>query len=366
MSYYLCHFEHLWGPLRLFKYVTFRGAMALITASVWGLFIGPKIFAWLRTMNFKEAGRDGSTVGVLAELHSSKKNVPTMGGLSIISGVVVASLFWLKINVYSYGALLAGLSLAIVGCIDDGLKIKYKNSRGIKSHWKWLVQGITTLVLLYALLSVPGVGEKIDGLYITFFKYPLVTTLPAVALFFYWFVVISGTSNALNLTDGIDGLAIGCTLTVMLTYAVFAYVTGNVILSRYLNLPYLNGVEELSVLCFAIIGAGISFLWYNAYPAEVFMGDTGSLALGAWVGCIALMTQQAFTLIIVGFVFFIEAFSVILQVTSFKLTGRRCFKMSPLHHHFELMSIPESKIIVRFWIVSLLCGLLGLVTLKLR
>lgn len=366
MFYYLYHLEHYWGPLRLFRYVTFRSAMALITALLWGIIVGPKIFAWLRRQNFKDIEREASTVGALSTLHAGKKNTPTIGGLAIVSGVLVANLLWVKFNVYSYGALFTGLALAVIGIIDDGLKIKHNNSRGIASYWKWLVQGLVTLVVLYVLLSVPGVGNKIDSLHVTFFKTPWVTTMPAIALFLYWFFVISGTSNALNLTDGIDGLAIGCTLTVMLTYSVFAYVTGNVILSRYLHLPYLNGVEELSVMCFAIIGAGISFLWFNAYPAEIFMGDTGSLALGAWIGCIALMTQQAFTLIIVGFVFFIEALSVIIQVTSFKLTGRRCFKMTPLHHHFELLNIPESKIIVRFWIVSFLCGLLGLMTLKLR
>ena len=190
--------------------------------------------------------------------------------------------------------------------------------------------------------------------------------MPPVALFFYWFLVIAGTSNASNLTDGMDGLAIGCTVTVTLTYAIFSYVTGNIVLSQYLHLPYINGVEELSVICLAITGAGIGFLWYNAYPAEIFMGDTGSLALGAWIGTIALMTQQATTLIIVGGVFVMEALSVILQVGSYKLFGKRCFIMCPIHHHFEFKKIPESKIVVRFWIISLLCALMGLVTLKLR
>ncbi len=366
MLYYLCQLENYCGPLRLFRYVTFRGFMALITALLFGLWIGPKIFSWLRKKNCKDVQRDEATVKTLAKLHEDKKKVTTMGGLVIVFGVTFSCILWMKWNVYSGGALVVGLALSGIGIVDDWLKVRYKNARGIASHWKWLVQGISTFVVLYFLLKTPGVGNKIDGLYVTFFKNPWMVTMPAVLLFLYWFVVIAGTSNAVNLTDGIDGLAIGCSLTVTLTYAIFAYVTGNIVLSQYLHLPYLNGVEELCVLCLAIFGAGIGFLWFNAHPAEIFMGDTGSLALGAWIGTIALMTQQAFTLLIVGFVFVLEAVSVISQVTSFKLFKKRCFKMSPIHHHFELMGIPESKIIVRFWIISLLCALLGLITLKLR
>ena len=366
MLYYLCHFESFYGPLRLFRYVTFRGVMALLTALFWGMYIGPKIFRQLQKWDLKDVERSADEVRDLSRLHQHKAKIPTMGGIVIVSGVLLASLLWLKMNVYSYGALFSGIVLSCIGMVDDGLKIRFKNTRGIASYWKWLIQGSVVLILLCCLLSIPGVSGKIDSLYIPFCKQPIFTTLPAVALFFYWFFVFAGTSNALNLTDGIDGLAIGCSLPVLLTYSIFSYVTGNIVLSHYLHLPYLNGVEELTVLCLAITGAGIAFLWYNACPAEIFMGDTGSLALGAWIGCVALMTQQAFTLIIVGFVFVLEALSVILQVTSFKLFRRRCFKMSPLHHHFELSGVPESKLVIRFWIISLLCALLGLITLKLR
>ena len=366
MLYYLCLLENLWGPLRLFRYVTFRGVMALITALIFVLVIGPKIFNSLRRKNIKDVVRDASTIKSLANLHAAKTQTPTMGGLAIVAGVLLACLLWLKFNTYAVSALCVGTVLCFTGLIDDWQKIRYNNPKGIASHWKWFIQGISTLILLYILLATPEIGTKIDGLYVTFFKNPVITSLPPIALFLFWFLVIAGTSNALNLSDGIDGLAIGCTLSVTLTYAVFAYITGNAILSHYLNLPYLKGVEELSVLCLAITGAGIGFLWYNANPAEIFMGDTGSLALGAWIGTIALMTQQAITLVLVGFVFVLEALSVILQVASFKLFKRRCFKMSPLHHHFELKGVAESKIVVRFWIVSLLCALLGLVTLKLR
>ena len=362
MLFYLCRLEEVFGPFRLFRYVTFRGTMALITALMLMIVLGPRLFAWLRSKNVRDVVRTEA----LTALHAGKKDVPTMGGLGIVFSVTVACLLWLRFNIYDVCALLMGLVLCVTGIVDDWLKVRYHNAKGIASHWKWFVQGASTLILLYVLLSIPGVGDKMDSLYVTFCKTPWMVAMPPVMLFFYWFFVIAGTSNASNLTDGMDGLAIGCTVTVTLTYAIFSYVTGNVILSQYLHLPYINGIEELSVICLAITGAGIGFLWYNAHPAEIFMGDTGSLALGAWIGTIALMTQQATTLLIVGGVFVMEALSVILQVTSFKLFGKRCFKMCPIHHHFEVMQIPESKIVVRFWIISLLCALMGLVTLKLR
>ncbi|MDR0756055.1 MAG: phospho-N-acetylmuramoyl-pentapeptide-transferase [Puniceicoccales bacterium] len=366
MLYYLCRLEDIWGPLRLFRYITFRSTMALITALLWLFIVGPRIFAWLGKKNCKDVVRSSKEIHNIAQMHSGKASIPTMGGLAVLSGVLVACLLWLRFNCYGIGTLCVGLLLAITGIMDDWTKIKHRHSRGIKSHWKWLIQGLATWFVLYFLLKTPGVGTKIDGLYVPCLKTPLIHSLPAIFLFLYWFIVLSGTSNALNLTDGIDGLAIGCSITITLTYAIFAYITGHSQLSAYLHLPYLPGVEELCVLCAAIAGACIGFLWFNAHPATIFMGDTGSLPLGAWIGCVALMTQQSITLIIVGFVFVLEALSVILQVLSFKLYRKRIFKMSPLHHHFELMHIPESKIIVRFWIVSLLCALLGLMTLKLR
>ena len=366
MLYYLSHFDYVWGPLRLFHYVTFRSVMALITALLWMFVIGPKIFKWLRNKKLRNVLRDKNEIRELANLHASKSQTVTMGGLAIVTGVLVSTILWAKYNCFATTALLAGLALACIGAIDDWQKISKKNSAGLKSYWKWLVQGIVVLTALYFLLSNPAISNKIDSLHVTFLKTPLLENLPPILLFLFWFVVFSGTSNAINLTDGIDGLAIGCTITVTLTYTIFAYITGNILLSSYLHVTYLNGVEELCILCSSILGASIGFLWFNAHPAEVFMGDTGSLALGAWIGTVALMTNQAITLIIVGFVFVIEALSVILQVASFKLFKKRIFKMSPIHHHFELNNIHESKIIVRFWIISLLCALFGLFTLKLR
>ena len=366
MLYYLHHLEHFFGPLRLFRYVTFRGSMALMTALLWGIFIGPKIFAILRRAKIKDVVRDASIIKDLAVLHEQKKQIPTMGGLAILSGVCVSCLLWLKPNLYGYCVLLTGLFLGLVGAIDDGLKLKQQNTRGLSGRRKLAAQALATVFVLWVLLHTTGIEEHVRQLYVPFLKNPLWTNMPFIALALFWFLVIAGTSNALNLTDGLDGLAVGCTLPVLLTYTVFAYVTGHIHLARYLNLPYLNGVEELSILCLAIVGACIAFLWFNAYPATIIMGDTGSLAIGGWIGCIALMTHQAFTLVLVGLVFVIEALSVILQVFSYKTFHKRCFKMSPIHHHFELSGIAEPKIVIRFWIVSLLCALLGLMTLKLR
>ncbi len=367
MLFYLSQFEAYWGPLRLFRYVTFRSVMAIITALLWMFIVGPRIFEWLKRMKIKDVLRDASDLRGLADLHAVKSQTPTMGGIAIVTGVSLSVLLWGKLNSFIVGALLSGWLIGVIGFIDDYQKIRRrKNAKGLSSPWKWLIQGLSTILLLYILLKNPLISLKISELWLPFMKQPLVTSLPFLLLFFLWFCVLSGTSNALNLTDGIDGLAIGCTTTVALTYAIFAYLAGNINLSGYLNLCYLPGVEELCILCGSIVGASLGFLWYNAYPAQIFMGDTGSLTLGAWIGSVALMTQQPFTLVIVGLVFVLEALSVILQVGSYKLFKKRIFKMSPLHHHFELKNIHEAKIIVRFWIISLLCALAGLLTLKLR
>lgn len=372
MLYYLCLLESICGPLRLFRYVTFRSAMGCVTALLWGVWISPKIFKWLQRLNAINTERTAEVFEVksvfnqLEQLHQGKKHTTSMGGVAIVFGVLITALLWMKPNVYSYSALVAGLLMGVLGLTDDLLKVKCKNARGVSSHVKWLAQGLVTLGLLYFLLRIPEVGSKIDGLQLPFFKHPWVMTLPPMLLFLFWFFVISGTSNGVNLTDGMDGLAIGCSVIVLLTYSIVTYCTGNINFSHYLNIPYLRGVEELTVLCWGVAGAGIAFLWFNTYPAEIFMGDTGSLAIGTWIACVALITQQAFTLVIIGFVFVIETLSVILQLTSLKLFHKRCFKLAPIHHHFELSGLSEPKIVVRFWIISVLCALMGLMTLKLR
>jgi phospho-N-acetylmuramoyl-pentapeptide-transferase len=317
-------------------------------------------------------------VGELADLHLSKEKTPTMGGLLICLSVVVSSLLWAEPNVYVISALVVFLMLTIVGFADDYLKVAKKNSGGLPGKMKLLGQGVTTLVVCFILLGpwshllagvdgVPLDSEiKMKEIWVPFYKEPVFQGVSIVGIFLFFLVTLTGSSNAINLTDGLDGLAIGCTVTVALTYGIMAYASGNFVIADYLMISWIPGTGELTVLCAALLGGSLAFLWYNAHPAEVFMGDTGSLAIGGLVGIVALMVHQPFTLIIVGGIFVIEAGSVILQVASFKTRGKRIFKMSPIHHHFELKGWKETKVVIRFWILSLLFALFGLATLKLR
>lgn len=265
-------------------------------------------------------------------------------------------------------ALMVYIVLTLLGFCDDFLKISRRNSRGLPGRIKMTIQGILT-VTVFAILWThsPECQESYRELWFPFVKHPLWSGIPWWFMVVFLFFVLAGTSNAINLTDGIDGLAIGCTLMTVLFFSIMAYLTGNVVASKYLCLSYVPGGGELAILCAALAGSCLVFLWYNIYPAEIFMGDTGSLAIGGLVGMIAFLTKQAFLLVIVGAVFVAEALSVILQVASFKWrSGKRIFKMAPLHHHFELSGIPEHKLVVRFWILSFLFMLLGFGTLKLR
>ena len=258
-------------------------------------------------------------------------------------------------------------SLTALGFLDDYLKVSKASSKGLSGRWKLLGQALLTVIALVCLLSVPESASKMRELWVPFYKDVVISEMSLFLLAPFLFLILSGSSNAINLTDGVDGLAIGCTVTVALAYAIMAYVAGNVIISEYLFISYIPGVGELAVVCAALLGASLSFLWYNSHPAEVFMGDTGSLALGGLIGMIAFMVHQPLTLIIVGGIFVMEASSVILQVGSFKLRGgKRIFRMSPIHHHFELKGWHENKVVIRFWILSLIFAMAGLATLKLR
>jgi len=275
-------------------------------------------------------------------------------------------------------ALVAYILLTMVGFADDYLKVDKKNSKGLAGRYKLIGQLITTAVVLFILLGpwselLSGVDGKATGsalkmreLWVPFYKDPMLLAMPMLLVFLFFLITLTGASNAINLTDGLDGLAIGCTVTVALTYGIMAYASGNYVIADYLKISWVPGSGELTVLCAALLGGSLSFLWYNAHPAEMFMGDTGSLAIGGLVGAIALMVHQPLTLIIVGGIFVIEAGSVILQVASFKSRGKRIFLMSPIHHHFELKGWKETKVVIRFWILSLLFALIGLATLKLR
>jgi len=378
MLSYLQLGEEFFGPLRLFQFISVRAILAGITALLFGFFLGPKLISLLRDFGAKQAFRDKEEVGELANLHEGKAKTPTMGGLLILGSVMFSTLLWAEPNIYVVTAMLVYAVLTIVGFLDDFLKISKKNSKGLAGRYKLIGQLIATGLALFLLLGPLGetltgvhgraVGstEKMMELWVPFYSDVLILSMPLVLVIGLFLLTLTGSSNAINLTDGLDGLAIGCTVTVALTYGIMSYASGNFVISEYLKISWIPGTGELSVVCAALLGGSLAFLWYNAHPAEIFMGDTGSLAIGGLVGIIALMIHQPLTLVIVGGIFVMEAGSVILQVASFKSRGKRIFLMSPIHHHFELKGWKETKVVIRFWILSLLFAIIGLATLKLR
>jgi phospho-N-acetylmuramoyl-pentapeptide-transferase len=367
---YLSQFENSFGPLRLLRFITLRTLMAAGTAALIGFLIGPWLIAQLRALKFGQHYDDDRT-GDLAQ-RFDKKNTPTMGGLLVFFAVFGSTFLWAQPNIWVVVSMFVFAALTAVGFRDDYLKVVRRSRDGISSGEKILWQTLVTLVALALLLWHPMSARKITELWVPFLKHPVLVGLPVAVLFIFMFLWLVGFSNAINLTDGLDGLAIGCTITVALVYGIMAYAAGNTKLADYLLIGYVPGTGELTVICGALVGAGLAFLWYNSYPAEVFMGDTGSLAIGGLIGMLAFMVQQPLTLIIVGGVFVMEAVSVIIQVGYFKFTrrrfgaGRRFFLMAPIHHHFQKRGWPETKVVLRFWILSLMCALAGLGTLKLR
>ena len=367
MLYYLYFLSGHWGPLNVFRYETFRAMAAALTALMLSLAMGSKTIVLLTRLKLGQPLRQKSEVRELADLHSSKKGTPTMGGVLILFTVAISTLLWCDpANKLFWLVLGSMLYLGVIGFADDYEKVAKKNSKGIRGWQKLAAQALLALfVFLYLnyFSSYPGEWNR---LYIPFLKSALVVNMGLVVTAIFFGLVTMGTSNAVNLTDGLDGLAIGCSISVALTYAIFCYVAGNLKLATYLILPTVSGAGELAVFCAALVGAGLGFLWFNCHPARVFMGDTGSLALGGVLGVIAICVHQELLLIIAGGVFVIEAVSVMLQVASFKLTGKRIFAMSPLHHHFELKGWDETTVVVRFWIMSLIGAMAALATLKLR
>jgi phospho-N-acetylmuramoyl-pentapeptide-transferase len=352
--------------LNVFSYITFRAICAGVTAFLLSLVFGNFVIRKLISLKFGQPIRSASEVHKLYELHGSKKGTPTMGGVLLIGSISISTLLWAKPeNPFVWLVLFSTLFLGGIGFYDDWLKVTKKSSDGISSRLKFLLQCVLAGIFTLFFLTHPKLATTAQQLFIPFLKEPLLFSMGAFTYIFYLLVIV-GTSNAVNLTDGLDGLATGCTATVAATYAVLVYVAGNIKAATYLQIPYVTYSGELTVLCVALLGACLGFLWWNAYPARVFMGDTGSLAIGGMLGAVAICCKQELLLVIVGGVFVIEAMSVILQVASFKTTGRRIFKMSPIHHHFELSGWKENTVIVRFWIMSVLFALLGLATLKLR
>ena len=366
----LSNYDDVFGPLRILRYISTRTLLAAGTAALIGFIIGPWLIAHLRRLKFGQHYDDDRT-GDLAS-RFDKKNTPTMGGLLIFACVFGSSVLWAAPNVWVGVALFVYTALTAVGFRDDYLKVVRKNRDGISSWAKIFWQTVITLLALTVLLMNPASSEKIRELWVPFVKHPMLTSMPIAMLVVFVYFWIVGFSNAINLTDGLDGLAIGCTITVALTYGIFAYAAGNAKMADYLLISFVPGTGELAVVCGALVGAGVAFLWYNSHPAELFMGDTGSLSLGGLLGIVAFMVQQPLTLIIVGGVFVWEAASVVIQVGFFKLTrrregqGRRFFLMAPIHHHFQKRGWPETKVVLRFWILSLIFALAGLGTLKIR
>ena len=368
MLSYLSDYAYYFGPLRLLHYNSVRTIGAAVTALVIGFVIGPRLIARFRELKFGHGYIDERT-GALGATYFDKKHTPTMGGLIIFLAVFASSVLWAEPNVWTVVALFVYAALTVPGWRDDYLKVVHKNKDGIKSWEKIAWQTGATVIALGILLWHPASAHKIRELWLPFFKSAVIRYMPWWLLLVLIYLWIVGFSNAINLTDG---LAVGCTITVALVFGIMAYVAGRADFSDYLLISHVPGAGELTVVCGALIGACMAFLWFNSHPAEVFMGDTGSLALGGLIGVMAFMIHQPFTLVIVGGVFVMEALSVILQVGWFKFTkrrsgtGQRLFLMAPIHHHFQKKGWPETKVVLRFWVLSLGFALAGLATLKLR
>lgn len=365
MIYYLSYLDVYFGPFRLFKYVTFRAAMAATIAFILVVLLAPKAIQLLKKFNTSAPSRHK---GLIPDqfIDSAKEKTPSMGGILIVFGIVVATLLCaIPTNLYMYIFIIITLSMAGIGFWDDYSKAVYKKRDGIPGKLKLLLEVVIASICVAYLMATSDVD--IESLYLPFMKAPLlIGFFGALITFPLGVLVVVGASNAVNLTDGKDGLATGCIIFAAMAFSVFAYASGNKIFAEYLFIHYVPGAGEVGIFAASIIGASIGFLWYNCYPASVFMGDTGSLALGGSIGLIAVLLKQEIALIIVGGVFVIEALSVIIQVFSFKLTGKRVFLCSPIHHHFERKGWKETQIVTRFWILAFIFALLGLSTLKLN
>ena len=345
------------AAFNVFRYITFRSAMAVVTAILLSMLLGSRFVAFLRRLSIGQSIRAEGP-----ERHHDKAGTPTMGGLLILFTLLVPTLLWVDLtNPVAWVAVGVTLGYGAIGFLDDWLKVRRQRNLGLTSRAKFSLQVLVGIVAGLVIRSLPDFESTVA---LPFFKHAVFDVgwmyVPFAVL------VLVCASNAVNLTDGLDGLAIGATLIAAATYAVFTYVAGNAVVAGYLQVPFVRGTGEVAVFCSALVGASLGFLWFNAHPAEVFMGDVGSLALGGAIGVVALLSKQEIVLVIVGGLFVIETLSVIVQVASFKLTGRRVFRMAPLHHHFELSGWEESKIITRVWIVAILFALMGLSTLKLR
>ena len=353
------YLEQFYGGFNVFGYLTLRAILGVLTALVISFVIGPIMIRKLSVYNIGQTVRDDGP-----DTHLSKAGTPTMGGALILVAIAASTLMWADLsNRHIWVAIITTFLFGVIGWVDDYKKLVKRDPKGLGSRYKYLWQSIFALVIAVYLFKT---ASPIETKFIVPFFKDIQIQLGAVAYVLITYFVIVGTSNAVNLTDGLDGLAILPTVMVGGALGIFAYASGHVGFAQYLSIPSIHGAGELVIFCGAIVGAGLGFLWFNTYPAQVFMGDVGALALGAALGVVAVLVRQELVLFIMGGVFVMETVSVILQVASFKLTGKRIFRMAPLHHHFELKGWPEPRVIVRFWIVTVILVLIGLATLKIR
>lgn len=354
----LLWFQSQWSALNVFRYLTFRSIAAFFISLAIVLLFQPVFIKWFRDRRLGQPIRDDGP-----QTHIVKEGTPTMGGLVVVCAVIVSTLLLADLaNIYIW--LLIGLtaSYGVLGFVDDYSKVKDRSSKGVSARTKLYWQGGLALFFVTALvLFVPGYSTEVSVPFLKNIKFDLSYLYIPFAV-----LVIVGASNAVNLTDGLDGLVIGPVMTVAFAYGIFAYVTGHVKIAEYLQITYISGAGDLSIFAAALVAGGLGFLWYNSFPAQIFMGDVGALALGGALGMLAVLVKQEMVLLIAGGVFVVEALSVMIQVASFKLRGKRVFKMAPIHHHFELSGIAEPKIIVRAWIISIVLAILSIATLKLR
>lgn len=360
------------SALRLFRYITVRSAGAAVTALILSLWLGPPVINWLKRLKFGQDYKDkAETASEMAMRVLSKKGTPTMGGILIVMALNVTTLLWAQWNTLVQLTLLSVVVLTGLGFYDDYAKIAQQSGGGTKFHIKLWVQGVLALFIGVYLWQVPATSRLVTEIMVPFSKHPVLTGAAGVGLVLTVLTIV-GSSNAVNLTDGLDGLAVGCTLIVSMVFLVLTYLAGNARAAAYLQIPYVPGAGELTVFCAAMFGAGLGFLWFNCHPAQVFMGDTGSLALGGALGIVAVLIHQPLVLVIAGGVFVMEAGSVLLQTGWFRFTrkrygtGRRLFLMAPIHHHFEKKGWYESQVVMRFYILCILCAVLALSTLKIR
>jgi len=357
--------KDIYFGFNVFKYISFRAAFAALTAMVLSIALGPYVIKKLYELKIGQPIRKEDCLPLYAK-HQTKAGTPTMGGIIVLLSIIIPTILWADIaNENIILAIFATCFLGMIGFCDDYLKATKKNPKGLSARKKFIAQTLLGILLGVYLIFFSANNEYIRQLYLPFLKNPVVYDMGLLTIIFI-ILVINGTSNAVNLTDGLDGLAIGCVISASIAFAVASYVTGHVLFAKYLHLVHIPGTGELAVFCACIVGAGLGFLWYNSYPAQVFMGDTGSLALGGAIGAVAILTKKELLLLVIGGIFVMEALSVIIQVISFKTTGKRVFLMSPIHHHFEMKGWHESKITVRFWILGALFALIGIATLKLR